>query len=120
MAVVGRSKEIEAVPMTGGAVGALMRILISEPDGAPYFAMRLFTVAPGGESPYHRHWGGHQVYVVGGKGELKVDGRLIPFAKGDFIFVTDDERHQFRNAGDDDLEFICVVPLERMKEDERA
>jgi quercetin dioxygenase-like cupin family protein len=115
MAIIGKSKAIKAEQMKGGAVGATKRVLIAETDGADYSRMRYFTVSPGGYSPYHTHWGGHQVFIVKGRGELVADGAVYPFESGDYVFVNDTEQHQFKNTGDEDLEFICIVPSEKFK-----
>ena len=37
-------------------------------------------------------------------------------APGDLFILK--EKHPFRNTGEDDLEFICVVPLDRLREGE--
>ena len=49
-----RDVETEEVSAPG-ANGVSIRWLISEEDGAPDFALRLFEVKPGGHTPYHKH-----------------------------------------------------------------
>ena len=38
-----------------GAVGAWKQMPISSQDGAPVYSYRVFTVEPGGYTPYHQH-----------------------------------------------------------------
>ena len=38
-----------------GAEGAWRQLPIGSADGAPNFSLRVFTVDPGGHTPYHQH-----------------------------------------------------------------
>ncbi len=105
------AQDVEETRVTmEGAQGARMRLLISERDGAENFAMRLFTVEPGGYTPFHQHDYEHEVYVLAGKGVLRGESEEHPFRAGDVIFVQPNEKHQFRNAGDTALQFLCLIP----------
>ncbi len=96
-----------------GAKGANIRWLIAEDDGAPNFAMRMFEVEPGGFTPFHKHDWEHEIYCLSGKGMLVTEDSEKPFAPGDIIYVDPGFMHQFRNAGDDTLKFLCLVPHEQ-------
>ena len=57
-----RYQEIVAEKVTSpGAKGASVRVPIGVGDGAPTFTMRVFTMEPGGNTPYHRHDYEHDV-----------------------------------------------------------
>ena len=43
-----------------------LRPLITKAEGAPRFAMRVFTLEPAGHTPYHAHEWEHEVYVLAG------------------------------------------------------
>ena len=73
--------------------------------------MRLFELQPGASSPYHHHPHEHEVYVLGGQGELRSARDRQPLREGDFIFILPDEMHQLINVGADPLRFICLIPL---------
>ncbi len=108
---VENSARIEETEVTmEGAAGARMRLLISERDGARNFAMRMFTVAPGGHTPYHNHNYEHEVYILEGQGVLKGEQKTHEFGTGDVIFVQADEKHQFLNTGAQSLKFLCLIP----------
>jgi quercetin dioxygenase-like cupin family protein len=93
------------------APGVTVRWMITEKDGAPNFALRVFEVEAGAASPFHTHSWEHEAFILAGKGHLKaVDGET-PFREGDAIFVAPEEKHQFVNDGDTVLRFICVIPL---------
>jgi quercetin dioxygenase-like cupin family protein len=93
------------------APGVTVRWVISEKDGAPNFALRVFEVEPGAASPFHTHPWEHEAFILDGKGHLRAEGGETPFQERDAIFVAPQEKHQFVNDGDTVLRFICVVPL---------
>ncbi len=96
-----------------GSKDVTVRWLISEKDGAPNFAMRLFEVEPGGFTPYHTHSWEHEVFVLQGKGILVTEKKNLPLTKDDAAFVPPDKKHQFKNDTDERFAFICVVPIEK-------
>lgn len=105
------SESIAAEPvMMEGAEGVKMRVLIGDPDGAPNFVMRKFDVAPGGCTPRHHHPYEHEVFILSGNGILMDGDKERPFKAGDCVYVASDELHQFRNTGDQTLQFICLIP----------
>jgi quercetin dioxygenase-like cupin family protein len=93
-----------------GASGATVRWLISEKDGAPNFAMRLFEIEPDGHTPYHKHEWEHEVMILKGTGSLVTEEGGVPLNKGDALFVPGEEIHQFKNTSQGTLVFLCMVP----------
>ena len=73
--------DAKAVEMEG-AKGVTMRLLISDKDGAPNFAMRLFEVDRNGHTPLHTHDFEHEVFVLEGEGRLWLEGEEVPFGPG--------------------------------------
>ena len=82
---------------------------ITDKDGAPHFSMRLFRLAPEGYTPFHTHSWEHEVFVVGGAGEVVCEEENVPLGPGMAVFVPGGERHRFR-AGDEGMVFLCCVP----------
>jgi quercetin dioxygenase-like cupin family protein len=104
-------ERVDQAPVTmEGAVGCQVRWLMDEQGGAPNFAMRQFEVAPGGFTPKHSHPYEHEVFVLEGSGVVLEGNVEHPLRAGDFVLVTPDEVHQFRNTGDVPLKFLCLVP----------
>ena len=102
---------VEARPVRiEGAADVTMRLLIGPDQDAPNFNMRLFEVAPGGHTPWHEHAWEHEVYVLGGAGEVRGPSGSVPIAAGNCVFIPPDEEHQFVNTGDETLKFLCLVP----------
>ncbi len=95
-----------------GVAGAIKQVPVGKVDGAPNFSIRVFTLEPGGHTPHHSHDTEHLNYILEGSGEV-VDGDTPKeVAKGDFLLVKPNEKHQYRNTGDVPLVFMCMVPSE--------
>ena len=100
---------LEKVEMDG-AKGASIRWLISQKDGAPNFATRMFEVEPGGFTPYHTHSWEHENFIVSGEGALVTEEGDKPFKEGDVIYVPPQFKHCYKNTGDTTLKFLCMIP----------
>lgn len=93
-----------------GASKLKVRWLIKRDMGAENFAMRLFEIEPGGQSPHHSHPWEHEVFILEGEGEvLGADGKR-KLKPGDVVLVLPDEVHQFRNNGEKTFRFLCLIP----------
>lgn len=98
-------------PMTmPGADKVEMQMLCGPADGCPNFAMRKFTVAPGGCTPKHQHDYEHEILILAGEGVAFGNGKENPVKAGDALYVPANELHQFRNTGNQPFEFLCMVP----------
>ncbi|KAA0000477.1 MAG: cupin domain-containing protein [Thermoplasmata archaeon] len=74
--------------------------------------MRRFVVGKGGYTPLHKHDWEHEVFVLGGEGALvDENGNELPLKKDYFAFVPPNEIHQFKNVGDEDFIFLCIIPI---------
>jgi quercetin dioxygenase-like cupin family protein len=109
-----RIKEVTDVEATHfdqpGIKGVAARVLIGKSDGAPNFCMRLFDIAPGGNTPKHVHAWEHEMFVHAGDGEIFGNGRWHPVKPGNVVFIPADEEHQIRNSGRGPLLIVCLVP----------
>ena len=97
-----------------GAEGAWKQLTIGSSDGAPVYSYRVFTVEPGGYTPYHCHPYEHMNFIIEGNGVLVNEaGEEKPLQAGDFALVEPNEKHQYRNASPDKaFKMICGVPKE--------
>ncbi len=87
------------------------QIVLGPDDGSNEIVLRYFSVEPGGSSPHHSHDFPHLVKIEGGKGVLVDEGgHESPLEAGDYIYIHDNEVHNFRNVGQDTFKFICIVP----------
>jgi quercetin dioxygenase-like cupin family protein len=97
-----------------GAKDAFKQVPIAKADGTPSFSVRVFTIEPGGHTPYHTHPFEHINYVIDGQGALVTEaGEERPVQKGSFVLVLPNEKHQYKNMlPDRPLVIICAVPKE--------
>lgn len=109
--LIRRASEMAGTPMEiDGVKGVQMRLLVGRADGAPTFSMRHFTVEPGGYTPHHQHNYEHEVMILEGSGEAHYGDDVNPINAGDVLFIEPNMMHQFRNTGQTDLKFLCLVP----------
>jgi quercetin dioxygenase-like cupin family protein len=104
---------IEPKEAGDGAKGVRVRWLIDRGVGAENFAMRLFEMDPGGETPLHRHPWEHEIFFLEGSGVVAGGGVEEVFGPGDVVFIPPNELHQIRGGGRSGVKFLCLIPLPR-------
>ena len=92
------------------AKGVAGRVVVGKADGASNFCMRIFEIAPGGNTPKHAHPWEHEMFIHGGVGEIFGNSKWNPVKLGTVIFMPPDEEHQVRNTGKELLVLACLVP----------
>ena len=95
-----------------GALNVIKQSLVGPDQGWEGWVMRLFTVAPGGQTPRHSHTWPHINYIVSGEGTVYLNGREQNVQPGYSAYVPGGAEHQFINRGQQDFVFICIVPEE--------
>jgi len=108
-------ENVEKTPMTmEGAKDVWRQLPISARDGSPTFSFRVFTVEPGGHTPFHAHPFEHLNYVIAGSAFLVDEtGDERHMEKGDFALVLPNEKHQYKNtSAAEPFVMICAVPKE--------
>ncbi len=109
-------KDYQEVPSEpGGVDGLTVRWVINASQGASKFAMRVFELEPGKLSPFHQHDHEHEVFVIGGNGEVETTQGVAPIKAGSVIFISKKESHQFRNIGTDILRFIDGIAFSTLR-----
>ena len=62
-----------------GALGAWKQLPLGQQDGVPVYSYRVFTVEPGGHTPYHKHPYEHMNYIIEGSAPWSTkQGRRLP------------------------------------------
>ncbi len=114
MKIVRLSEIEKKIVSMEGARGAFKQLPISKKDGSPAYTFRVFTIQPGGNTPYHTHGFEHINYVIEGQAVVvNENGEEHTISKGDFVLVLPSEKHQYKNKSDDkDFVMICAVPNE--------
>ena len=108
---VQSSDAVDQTEITSGT-GTTMQLLIG-PEEAPDFAMRKFTMVPGGGMPKHTNQVEHEQYVLKGKAIIGIEDDTYEVTQGDVIFLPDRAPHWYKAHGEEYFEFICVVPNRR-------
>lgn len=114
--LIMKIKKIEDVnpeiPQMPGTKDVSLQWLITKNDGAPHYAMRIFTIEPGGSIPVHTHTNmEHEIFVIEGEGIMNNGVSEIPVKKGTAILVLPNDKHGFFNNSDKPFKFICVIPI---------
>ncbi|MGB0712186.1 MAG: cupin domain-containing protein [Gammaproteobacteria bacterium] len=101
----------DEMPRTEVAAGEAtdMQVLIGS-DHAPHFAMRRFTMAPGGSMPAHTNTVEHEQFVLTGSAEVGIDGEIYQVKAGDVVFIPAGSPHWYRTVGEEAFSFLCLVP----------
>jgi quercetin dioxygenase-like cupin family protein len=86
-----------------------IQVLISSQE-APNFALRRFTMEPGGGIPEHTNTVEHEQYVRHGHASIGIDGETIEVHAGDVVFIPEGVPHWYRNIGAENFEFLCIIP----------
>lgn len=91
-----------------GAKGVKVKYLLHKGVGAKRIQLRLFTIEVGGHTPLERHSHEHEVFILKGKALVKGGSRQIVVTSGNVLFIPSQEEHQFKNIGDEPVEFLCT------------
>ena len=89
--------------------GVSMQMLISAEEG-PNFAMRRFTILPGGSMPNHTNQVEHEQYVLSGSADIGIAGEVFQVKPGDVVYIPAQTSHWYQNTGDSPFVFLCLVP----------
>ncbi len=105
---VKHSKEVKAEVVAAGEKTTI-QVLISSEE-APHFAMRRFVMKPGGGMPKHTNRVEHEQFVLNGEAAIGIGDQVFTVKKGDVVFIPAGTPHWYRNTGNEDFVFLCMVP----------
>ncbi|MFB6085672.1 MAG: cupin domain-containing protein [Halodesulfurarchaeum sp.] len=111
--VIRRSDEID-YERQSAAAGLKKGVLIGEQQDPPNFRMRRFTLEAGETVPKHTNEVEHEQYVLASEYVVGIrdDGTETEYTvePGDSLLIPAGTVHWYRNTGDTEAAFICVVP----------
>jgi quercetin dioxygenase-like cupin family protein len=102
------SGDVAAEPVTAGT-GTTRAVLVG-PGEAPHFAMRKFTMEPGGGMPRHTNTVEHEQYVLRGRARIGLGDEVVEVKEGDVLFIPAGLPHWYEALGEEPFEFLCMVP----------
>jgi quercetin dioxygenase-like cupin family protein len=104
-------KHTEDVEKKNVAAGkdTTIQVLISAQEG-PNFALRKFSMQPGGGMPRHTNAVEHEQYVLRGHARIGIGEETYEVKTGDAVFIPEGVIHYYENIGEEPFEFLCIVP----------
>lgn len=92
------------------APGVKKRNVFGPDTGWEDYVMRHFILPEGIAIPPHAHDWDHLALSLEGHGEVVVQGEHYDLEKGSWARVPAGAEHSFRNIGDGEFAFLCIVP----------
>ena len=105
---VKHAANVEAKNVAAGK-DTTIQVLISAQEG-PNFAMRKFSMQPGGGMPRHTNTVEHEQYVLRGQATITIGEETHHVQAGDVVFIPDGVIHSYENTGEEPFEFLCLIP----------
>jgi len=101
------SASIPVQPVPAGT-GTTRQVLIG-PEVGPNFALRKFSMEPGGGMPLHTNTVEHEQYILNGRASVVIGDQLLEVQKDDVVFIPGGVPHSYTAVGDEPFEFLCAV-----------
>lgn len=109
--MIGKLNNLEPKKITHpDAALSQIRALVSPKEGWEGYVLRVIDVEPNGYTPAHQHLWPHINYILEGEGSLLIDGVWTDVEKDSYAYVPENAFHQFKNRGNTNFRFICIVP----------
>jgi quercetin dioxygenase-like cupin family protein len=105
---VKHAAEVESQVVRTGEKTSI-QVLISAQEG-PNFAMRRFTIEPGGVMPAHTNIVEHEQYVLRGTASIGIGEVVFEAREGDVVFIPQGVPHWYKNTGEERFVFLCIIP----------
>jgi quercetin dioxygenase-like cupin family protein len=105
---VKHANDVESTEVANGQ-DTRIQVLISSEEG-PNFALRRFTMQPGGGMPRHTNTVEHEQYVLQGHARIDIGSQSYEVKAGDVVFIPEGVEHSYQNLGWEPFAFLCVIP----------
>ena len=90
-------------------INTSVQVLISSEEG-PHFAMRKFTIEPGGSMPKHTNSVEHEQLVLNGRARIGIGDKTFEVKQNNIIFIPSGTPHWYETVGSEPFEFLFMVP----------
>jgi quercetin dioxygenase-like cupin family protein len=91
-----------------GAKGVSVKYLLHKGVGAKRLQLRLFRIEINGCTPLEKHEHEHEVYMLRGTASVCGRNKEVIVNAGNVVFISSNEEHQFKNVGNEPVEFLCT------------
>ena len=85
------------------------QVLLGPNDGMPNFAMRRFSMGPGGGMPRHTNTVEHEQFVLRGRARIGIGDRVHEVGPEDVLYIPAGVPHYYEVV-EAPFEFLCMVP----------
>ena len=106
----GRIVDLEKLDASALAPSVTKRNIFGPDAFWDDYVMRHFVLPAGGAIPMHAHEWDHLALSLDGHGEVEVEGEHYDLEKGNWARVPAGTQHSFKNIGEGDFTFLCIVP----------
>jgi mannose-6-phosphate isomerase-like protein (cupin superfamily) len=89
--------------------GLIHRTIAGHAQGVSSMEVWHQVMAPGAETPVHRHACEEVIHILSGSGHVIVEGESSDFEAGSTLIVPPDAVHQLVNTGTGDLVLIAAL-----------
>ena len=93
-AVVKHADSVERVEVAASSA-TRTQVLLGPADGVPHFAMRRFTMGPGGGMPRHTNTVEHEQYVLCGRAEIGIGDEVHEVGAGQVLYIPAGAPHYY-------------------------
>jgi len=112
--IVRNIKDVEAIRLKEPFKGVSVRWMVhSDLGGEEYkhnYALRYFTIEPGGSVPTHSHDYVQAAFVLSGEMIVTTDKEERKVGPGDVVYIPSYEPHEFKNASQtQEATFTCTI-----------
>ena len=101
--MIRENAEVQAVTLPG----IVHRTLAGPRDGMKNMEVWLQTIAPGAETPMHRHDCEEVIVILSGSGTCEIEGEVRSFGPGSTIVVPPNVVHRLANTGTVDMQAVA-------------
>lgn len=91
-----------------GSYNVTVKYLLHKGIGAKNLQLRLFKINIKGYTPLEKHAHEHEVFILRGTALLRGENQEFTVGPESVIFIPSFEEHQFKNIGDEPVEFLCT------------
>ena len=95
-------------PSRSALPGILHATLAGSKSGLKGLSVWTQVLDPGSATPPHRHDCEEVVLCSAGRGELRIDGRALPFGPNTTLNIPRNALHELVNMGDEPLHIIAI------------
>ena len=89
--------------------GLIHRTIAGRDQGVSSMEVWHQIMAPGAETPVHRHACEEVIFILSGSGRLSLAGSTSHFEANSTVIVPSDAVHQLTNTGSEDLVLVAAL-----------